>query len=247
MKLNDYLEKELNISKSEADNIVVVLNKFKKHSKKKLNIQIPTYSLSEELINAITHGIGALLSICALVLMVLKANTAKEEVCVSLFGASMIILYTISCIYHALSKNLEGKKVLRVLDHSNVYLLVFGTYIPISLLGVGGALGWSLFSFVGVITIIGITFTCIKIDKFQLVEVICHLLNGWSILIGIPKLLVSMGKLGLIYLILGGVMYTVGSILYGIGSSKKYMHSVFHLFCLLGTFLHFCAIYFCLL
>lgn len=250
MKLNEYLEHELNISENDANNIILALDnykKYKKRNKKKLNILIPKYSLAEELINSITHGIGGLLSIAALVLMVLKANTAKEEVCISLFGAAMIVLYTMSCIYHALSKNLEGKKVLRVLDHSNVYLLVFGTYIPISLLGVGGILGWSLFGFVGVVTIVGITFTCIKIDKFQAVEVVCHLLNGWSVLIGIPKIIVNMGTSGLVYLILGGVMYTLGSILYGIGSSKKYMHSVFHVFCLLGTFFHFCAIYFCLL
>lgn len=138
---------------------------------------------------------------------------------------------------------LEGKKILRILDHCNVYLLVYGTYIPISLLGIGGTLGWILFGFVSVITLIGIILTSIKIDQFQLLEVICHLLNGWSILIGIPKLLQTINLSGLFFLILGGVMYTLGSILYGIGANKKYMHSVFHIFCLFGTFFHFWTIY----
>ena len=239
--------KELDVSDIEAKRILNVFKEYKKKYKKKINIKIPNYTLAEEIINSITHGIGALLSIVCLVLMVVKAIGVKEEVCVSLFGASMIILYTISCIYHALSKNLEGKKILRVLDHSNVYLLVYGTYIPISLIAVGGKIGWLLFSFVSFITLVGITLTCIKMDKFQVLEVICHLLNGWSILFGINKIIFSMGKIGLLYLLLGGIMYTIGSVLYGIGSNKKYMHSVFHIFCLLGTMFHFFAIYLYLL
>ncbi len=210
---------------------------------KKINIKIPKYSLSEELFSSISHGVGAGLGIAALVLMVIKAHGALEETTVTLFGATIIMLYTMSCIYHSLSANLEGKKVLRVLDHCNVYLLVLGTYIPVALLGVGGALGWTLFGIVCLFTILGIVFTCISIDKFQIIEVICHLISGWSILIGISKLLVSVGVKGLIYMILGGVMYTIGSILYGVGKKVKYIHCVFHIFCILGTFFHFWSIY----
>lgn len=215
--------------------------------KKKLSIQLPSYSLGEEIFNSISHGIGALFSVVALILMVIKAHSALAEVTVVLFGVTMVLLYTMSCIYHAVSFKVEGKKVLRVLDHCNVFLLVYGTYIPISLLGVGGSLGWTLFGFVSFITILGIVLTSVKIDKFQILEVICHLLNGWSVVIGVPKLLQSIGSMGVIYLLLGGIMYTVGSILYGIGAKKKYMHCVFHIFCLLGTFFHFWAIYIYLL
>lgn len=216
-------------------------------NKRKLNIKIPKYTLGEELFNSISHGLGALLSVAALVLMIVKADEAKAEVTTALFGSTMIILYTMSCIYHALSSKLEGKKVLRVLDHCNVYLLVFGTYIPVALLGVGGALGWTLFGIVALVTTLGIIFSSISIDKFQVVEVICHLLNGWSILFGIPALLTTMGQKGVIYLVIGGIMYTLGSILYGIGSQKKYMHCIFHVFCLIGTFFHFLAVYICLI
>ncbi len=211
--------------------------------KKKLNIKIPNYTLGEELFNSISHGIGAALAVAALVLMVVKAHNPLPETTVSLFGATMIILYTMSCIYHALSPNLEGKKVLRVIDHCNVFLLVFGTYIPVSLLGVGGAKGWILFGVIGAFTIIGIVFTAINVDKYKVIATICHLINGWSILIGIPELINNAGHEGLLFMILGGVMYTIGSVLYGLGSKKKYMHCIFHVFCLLGTFFHFWSIY----
>ena len=211
--------------------------------KKKLNIKIPNYTLGEELFNSISHGIGAALAVAAVVLMVVKAHNPLPDTTVSLFGATMIILYTMSCIYHALSPNLEGKKVLRVIDHCNVFLLVFGTYIPVSLLGVGGAKGWILFGVIGAFTIIGIVFTAINVDKYKVIATICHVINGWSILIGIPELINNAGHEGLLFMILGGVMYTIGSVLYGLGSKKKYMHCIFHVFCLLGTFFHFWSIY----
>ena len=211
--------------------------------KKKLNIRIPKYSLGEELFNSISHGIGAALSIVALVLMVVKAHNPLPETTVSLFGSGMIILYTISCIYHALSPNLEGKKVLRVIDHCDVFLLVFATYIPVALLGVGGSLGWILFGVVCFFTVLGIVLTCVSMEKFKILSVICHLINGWSILFGASKLLDTMGTKGFVYLVLGGVAYTLGSILYGVGSRVKHMHCVFNVFCMLGTFFHFWAVY----
>lgn len=133
---------------------------------RKLAIRIPDYTLGEELFNSISHGLAATFSVAGLVLMIVKAHGALAETCVSLFGASMIILYTISCIYHALSPRLEGKKVMRVIDHCNVFLLVYGTYIPVSLLGVRGAKGWVLFALISIITVTGIVFTCINIDKY---------------------------------------------------------------------------------
>ena len=244
MTLERLLEKKYNIKDKEAKEIIELIDKYKtEKEKKKLNIKIPKYSLGEELFNSISHGIGALLSIAALVLMTIKARGALSETCVSLFGATMIILYTISCIYHALSPNIEGKKVMRVIDHCNVYMLVLGTYIPVSLLGIGSTLGWIFFSLVTIVTIIGITLSSTGIDKHNVLEVVCHLTSGWAALFAIPRLLQNIGFYGVLFLILGGIMYTIGSILYGLGSNKKYMHSVFHIFCLLGTFFHFWCIY----
>ena len=211
--------------------------------RKKKEISIPSYSLGEELFNAISHGLGALLSIAALVLMLIRARNALEVTTAAIFGTSMIFLYTISCVYHALSPGLRGKKVLRVLDHCSVFLLVFGTYLPASLLGVSGVRGWLLFGLVAFFTALGIVFTALDLERYQLAAVICQLLSGWSILMGVSNLRAAVGLQGLIWMIAGGAMYTIGAILYGIGKNRKYYHSVFHVFCLLGTFCHFWAIY----
>lgn len=215
-----------------------------KRKNKHKKISIPKYTLGEEIFNSISHGIGAGLAIAAIVLMAVKAKKPIEEVSVCLFGSTMIILYTISCIYHALSPKITGKKVLRVIDHCNVYLLVWGTYIPICLVAISGFLGWTIFGILTSITVLGITLSAINIEKFKVMEVICHLMNGWGSLLFINILINSMTKAGVMYLIIGGICYTVGSVLYGLGANKKYMHSVFHIFCLLGTFFHFITIYF---
>ena len=207
-------------------------------------ISVPKYTLGEELFNSISHGIGAGLSIAALVVMVVKAHGALAETCVSLFGVGMIVLYTISCIYHALSPRIKGKKVLRVIDHCNVYALVFCTYIPMCLIVIGGALGWVLFGILLTVTTIGITLSAVNVDKYTKLEVACHLINGWASLIFIPRLLKGMGPNGLFFLILGGLLYSIGSILYALGHKKKYTHCVFHIFCMLGTFFHFITIFF---
>lgn len=212
-----------------------------------MSIRIPKYTLAEELWNSISHGLAAIFAIVATVLMIVKANTALEYVTVSIFGTTMIILYAISCVYHALSRRLTGKKVLRVINHCNVFLLVLGTYTPIALLGVGGALGWWLFAFVTLVTIVGITLSAVNTDRFQIAEVICHLLNGWSILIGIKPLYEHMGFAGVLLLLLGGLAYTLGAILYGVGAKHRYVHSVFHFFCIAGTVLQWLSIYLCLL
>ena len=213
----------------------------------KRKIQIPNYRLSEEIINSISHGIGAVLSIVAFLLLLVKAISTQRPLAVVssvIFGISMILLYTFSCIYHSLSKNISGKGVLRVLDHCNVYLLVFGTYFPLSLLGVGGGLGVFLLCVVGLFSFVGIFLTIIDIKKYQLLSVLCHLICGWSIVFGISSLLYHISFYGVVFLLLGGLFYTIGAILFGIGSKVPYIHCVFHVFCLLGTFSHFYCVYF---
>ena len=207
-------------------------------------IKIPKYSLGEELVNSISHGIGALLSIVALIFLVLKANSINALISVCLYASFMIILYTISCIYHALSPRIVGKKVLRVIDHCNVLLMTAGTYMPICLSLLYGKLGWITFIIVWIITIVGIVFNAINVDKYSKISVICNLLLGWGALFLINPMLGIIPWKGIIYLILGGVMYTIGSILYALGKKIKYMHSVFHFFVLFGSFFQFLFIYY---
>lgn len=213
--------------------------------KKKERISIPSYTLSEELINSISHGIAAAFSIWGLVMLIIKASNegAMAVTTVTLFGTTMILLYTISCIYHALSPRITGKKVLRVIDHCNVFLLVFGTIIPIALVGMKGVCGWVYFGIVGFVTLLGIIFSAIDVDKNEKIEVVCHLVNGWSAILFIKPLIAGVGVVGLIFIILGGVLYSIGALLYGLSSKKKYMHSVFHFFCIAGSIFHYLAIY----
>ena len=213
--------------------------------KKKERISIPSYTLSEELINSISHGIAAAFSIWGLVMLIIKASNegAMAVTTVTLFGTTMILLYTISCIYHALSPRITGKKVLRVIDHCNVFLLVFGTIIPIALVGMKGVYGWIYFGIVGFLTLLGIIFSAVDVDKNEKIEVVSHLMNGWSAILFIKPLIAGVGVVGLIFIILGGVMYSIGALLYGLGSKKKYMHSVFHFFCIAGSIFHYLAIY----
>ena len=206
-------------------------------------IKIPKYTLGEELINSISHGIAACLAIAALVLCLVKANNAWSTVSTAIYGSFMIILYIISCIYHALSPKTKGKKVLRVIDHCNVFLMLAGTYMPICLSLLNGTLGWIVFSIVWIITIIAIVLNAINVDKYQVPSVICHLLLGWGSLIIINPLVVSCSKQAISLLIIGGLVYTIGSVLYGIGRKIPYMHSVFHFFVIGGSILHFFFIY----
>ena len=206
-------------------------------------IKIPKYTLGEELINSISHGIGAGLAIAALVLCLVKSKNAWSIVSTSIYGSFMIILYIISCIYHALSPKVKGKKVLRVIDHCNVFLMLAGTYMPICLSLLNGTLGWIVFSIVWTITIIAIILNSINVDKYQLASVICHLLLGWGSLIIISPLIKASSLHAVWVLIIGGIIYTIGSILYGIGRKIPYMHSVFHFFVLGGSIIHFFFIY----
>lgn len=207
-------------------------------------VSIPKYSLAEELINSISHGIGATLSIVALVFVILRAHSAVGVTTGVIYCVIMFLLYTISCIYHALSPKLLGKKVLRVIDHCNVMLMVAGTYTPLCLSMIGGLKGLIMFLIVWLVTIIAVVFNSIDVDKYQVISVVCNLVLGWAALFLI-KDIIAVSSLKAVYLLIGGgVVYSVGAILYGLGSKKKYMHSIFHFFVLAASFLHFCLIYF---
>lgn len=215
-------------------------------SKKEPRVSIPKYSLAEELINSISHGIGALLGIAALVLCIVYAaikSDAWAVVGVSIYGATLVILYTISTIYHALKIN-KAKRVFRVLDHCSVFLMIAGTYTPYTLVTLHGALGWVIFGIVWGCTILGIVFNSIDVDKFQTVSVILNLVVGWIVIIAFKALLTALGWPGVILLISGGVLYSVGAFLYTIGKKIKFMHSIFHFFVVAGSICHFFSIFF---
>ena len=212
----------------------------------KNKVSIPKYTLAEELINSISHGIGALLGIAALVLCIVYAaikSDAWAVVGVSIYGATLVILYTISTIYHALKIN-KAKRVFRVLDHCSVFLLIAGTYTPYTLVTLNGTLGWVIFGIVWGLTILGIVFNSIDVDRYQNISVILNLLVGWIVIIAFKPLLESLGVSGVVLLITGGVLYSIGAFLYAVVKKVKFMHSIFHFFVVAGSVCHFFSIFF---
>ena len=208
-------------------------------------ISTPKYSLSEELLNSISHGVGALFGIVGTVLCVIKAaNTGDPWRIVSsaIFGVTVLLLYLMSCLYHALKVNM-AKRVFRVIDHCTIFLLIAGTYTPFTLVTLRGTIGWWLFGVVWGMAVLGITLNAISLKKFSKISVACYLIMGWAIIAAFQPLADALSPEGVALLIWGGVAYTVGAILYGIGAKDKYFRSIFHFFCLAGTVLHFFAIY----
>lgn len=210
-------------------------------------ISIPHYSLSEELISSISHGVGALLGVAALVLGLIKAGgDAWKIVSMSVFGFSLIFLYTMSTLYHALKVN-RAKRVFRVIDHCSIFLLIAGTYTPYTLVSLRDTVGWYLFGAIWAAAIVGITLNAVNLKRYAIASVICYLVMGWVVVLAYGQMAAAMEPPGIALLIWGGVAYTVGAILYAIGSRRKYFHSIFHFFCLAGSLLHFFSIYLCVL
>lgn len=209
---------------------------------------LPDYTLGEELCNSISHGIGALLSVAALVLCVVRGaftGSAYAVVSGAIYGASLIILYCNSTIYHALKRN-KAKRVMRVIDHCSIFFLIAGTYTPYTLIvlrkaSVGWA--WSIFGVVWGAAVLGVVLNSISLERFKKLSMICYIAMGWSIVIAFKPLMSVFTGAGLQLLIWGGVAYTVGAVLYGVGKKVKYIHSLFHIFVVAGSLLHFFSIY----
>ncbi|WP_281527227.1 PAQR family membrane homeostasis protein TrhA [Ruminococcus champanellensis] len=201
------------------------------------------YTLGEELFNAITHGIGALLSVAGCVILLVRCHQLGDSVAAvssAIYGATLIILYTMSTLYHALA-NEKAKAVFRVFDHVTIYLLIAGTYTPYTLACLGGALGWTLFGIVWAAAIVGIVFSSISLRRFQKLSMICYIAMGWVILIAIKPLWQVIGTLPMVFLVIGGVLYTGGVLFYQMKESR-YMHSIWHLFVIAGSIFQYFSI-----
>ena len=209
---------------------------------------LPSYTKGEEIFNMVSHIAGGALGIVATTLCVIFAALNKNVYGVvggAIYGATMIILYTFSSIYHGLNKGLTSKKVFQVLDHCSIFLLIAGTYTPIALCtirSVSIASGWWIFGIIWFAALLGIVLNSIDLKSTKIFSMICYLVMGWCIVFRFDLLLKAMPKNGIIFLIAGGVAYTIGAALYGIGKKKKYFHSIFHLFILLGSILQFFSI-----
>ena len=209
---------------------------------------LPTYTKGEEIFNMTSHILGVVLGIIATVLCIITAainHNAYGVVSSSIYGTTMIILYTMSSIYHGLSPKCKGKKVMQILDHCTIFLLIAGSYTPFALCTFREyniATGWWIFGIIWGMAIIGIILNAIDLRKYRVFSIVCYLVMGWAIVFKANLLPVLLGTNGTTLLVTGGIAYTIGAIFYGIGRKHRYMHSMFHLCILLGSILQFFCI-----
>ncbi len=210
---------------------------------------LPDYTRGEENFNFISHIVGGGFGVLALALCILKSvffGDAWDIVGSGVYGFSLIALYTMSSIYHALRPPM-AKKVFQVLDHCTIYFLIGGTYTPIllsSIRTVSPLSAWLLFALVWGLAALATTLTAIDLKKYKILSMTCYIGMGWCIIFAAPTAIEAVGRNGFLWLLSGGIAYTVGAVFYGFGKKCRYIHSVFHLFVLLGSVLQFVSIFF---
>ncbi len=211
--------------------------------------KLPNYSKGEELFNMVSHIVGGALGIVVLVLCVIKSAYNENVygiVSSAIYGSTMIMLYTMSSLYHGL-RHETSKKVFQVLDHCAIYFLIAGTYMPITLSAVreiNAPLGWTLFGIEWALAALATTLTAIDIKKYEVFSMICYICMGWLILGFANVALEALTLNGFLFMLAGGILYTLGAVLYGIGKKRKYAHNIFHVFVFAGSLTQFFGILF---
>ena len=208
---------------------------------------MPDYTRGEEIFNMVSHIVGAAFGVAALSLTVVFSaiyNNVWAVVSSAVYGTTMVLLYTVSSVYHGLNMNM-GKRVMQVIDHCTIYLLIAGTYTPVALCPIreySPVCGWVLFGAVWGCAVLGIIFTAIDMDRFARLSMVFYLGMGWCIIMASKPALASVPLPGLLWILLGGIAYTVGAGTFVLGKTRRYMHSVFHIFVVLGSVLQFFGI-----
>lgn len=211
--------------------------------------QLPDYTKGEEIFNMVTHIVGGAMGIAYLVLCVIYAATHSDPYAVvssAIYGASVVVLFSVSSIYHGLHPS-KGKKVMQVLDHCVIYFMIAGTYTPITLCALrenSPALGWTVFGVVWGMSAFAALLNAIDLKKYKVFSIISYLAIGWCVVFTVKPVYESIGFEGFLWLLTGGVLYTVGAVLYMLGHKKRYIHSVFHIFIDLASVCHFICILF---
>ncbi len=210
--------------------------------------KLPDYTVGEEIMNMVTHIVGASLGVAALVLCVvfsaIRGNVWGVVGC-SIYGASIVALYTISSIYHGLHAG-TAKKVMQILDHCTIYMLIAGTYTPIlfcSIRPVSAAWSWVIFGIVWGCAAFASVFTAIDLKKYSKFSMACYIGMGWCIVLAAKTAIEAIPLAGLLWLLGGGIVYTVGAVLYGIGKKHRYVHSLFHIFVVIASVMQFVCVF----
>jgi len=207
--------------------------------KKRNQFGLPSYSFSEELINAITHGLGIIFSLFALVFLLINSpKNFKNLFPISIYTVTLLVLYTISTLYHAVKvSKLKGH--LRKLDHCSIFLLIAGTYTPLCSIYVNTVGSSVVLACVWITALVGIILNVINVNKFSKLSLACYIIMGWSVVFIAKPVMNAFTSLQLLWLLAGGIFYTVGAVIYVLGKKVKYMHSLWHLFVLAGSVGHF--------
>jgi len=209
------------------------------------SVNASDYSFGEEIAHTVTHGVGLLLSIAALVLMVVYSSRygdAWHITSTSIYGVTLILLYAASTLYHGVPAS-STKHVLRKLDHTSIYLLIAGTYTPFTLVSIRGGWGWTLFGLVWGIAGLGVVLELATKQRMERLSIGLYLGLGWLVIIAIKPMLAAVESSGLLLLLAGGIFYSLGVIFY-IWEKLSYHHAIWHLFVLAGSAMHFLAIFF---
>jgi hemolysin III len=205
---------------------------------------INTFSKDEEIANAVSHMVGATLALISAVVLIMHGINTKSAVVVTsfaIFGAGLVIMYTVSSIYHALHNN-KAKQVFQILDHSAIYILIAASYTPFLLLVVKSKAGYIIFFIQWLICVFGIVFKSLYVEKYVLFSTLLYIVMGWMIMFVWGDLIANISQQSLILLFIGGVLYTLGTIFY-MWNWFKYHHFIWHIFVLLGSVSHFFAVY----
>jgi hemolysin III len=205
-----------------------------------------TYRKKEEIVNVISHGIGAILSIPAFILLILKALEMNSNISLFsyiVYGISLMILYFSSTMYHAIQKP-RIRNVLNIWDHISIYLLIAGTYTPFALIGLPGVWGYSILSIVWAFGIIGIIIKVFFFGKYNTLSAIAYVIMGWIAVVAINQLFANIGTAGTLWLFGGGIAYTIGAVIFLFDNKIPYNHAIFHVLVLIGSLCHFISVYF---
>ena len=197
-----------------------------------------------ERLNTITHLIGAALALAGMVVLVVHASLRGDPwkiVSFSIYGATLLMLYAFSTIYHGVSG--RTKAIFQKFDHAAIYLLIAGTYTPFTLVTLRGAWGWSLFGIIWGLAIVGIAQDILLKEKRRILSVVIYLLMGWLVIVAIRPLARALPNAGMAWMVAGGLFYTVGVVFYALGNRVSYAHGIFHFFVLAGSLSHYLTIF----
>jgi len=229
----------MNASRTISDELSIVGRKYK--------TPLPDYTRGEEIVNMVTHIIGGSLAVAAIPLLAVVASLHGNPWAIvtgAVYGVALVTVFTISSVYHGL-KPCKAKRVMRIIDHCDIYFLIAGTYTPILLCRIRPnhpELAWTLFGVEWGLAAIAVMLNAIDLKRFEKVSMVCYIGMGWCIIAAINQVIESMTTPGFILLLSGGIAFTVGAVLYGLGKKVRYMHSVFHVFVVVGCVLQFFAI-----